>query len=128
MPGARAYAARHASECAEISPECSGASLDMGIYPGPYARAHLLIQIVGSWKATEMRVSGSPKPLVPVQSMIKCARGWLRRAGACRAAFPAGPWPKCELWCRRFDSFRGTTLTVFEPCRAVTNSVGLIRW
>ena len=81
--------------------------MDLGIYPGPYARAHLLIQIVGSWKATEMRVSGSPKPLVPVQSMIKCARGWLRRAGACRAAFPAGPWPKCELWCRRFDSFRG---------------------
>ena len=49
--------------------------MDLGIYPGPYARAHRLIQIVGSWKATEMRVSGSPKPLVPVQSMIECARG-----------------------------------------------------
>jgi hypothetical protein len=35
--------------------------------------------------------------------MTECARGWLRRAGACRAPFPTGPWPKCEL-CPLYDA------------------------
>jgi hypothetical protein len=102
LPRAVAHATRHSSTCAEISPGVWRASFDLGLDADPYARAHRLIQIVRSWKATEVEVSGSPEPLVPVLSMTECARGWLRRVGACRAAFPAGPLPKCEV-CALYD-------------------------
>src|SRR5947209_11670262 len=102
LPRAVAYAARYSSTCAEISAGVWRASFSLGSNPEPYARAHRLIGLVGTWKATEVEVSGSPEPLIPVQAMTECARGWLRRVGACRAAFPAGPWPKCEV-CPLYD-------------------------
>src|SRR5207245_9509206 len=89
-PPAVAYAARYSSTFAEITPGVWRASFCLGLDPVPYARAHRLIQIVGTWKATEVEVSGSPEPLVPVLSMTECARGWLRRVGGCRAALPSG--------------------------------------
>ncbi len=96
-------ATRHASTCAEIAPGVWRASFALGGDPGPYARAHRLIQLTGSWKATEVEVGGSPESIIPVLSMTECARGWLRRTGACRASFPTGPWPKCEL-CPLYDA------------------------
>jgi len=103
LPRAVAYAARYSSTFAEITPGVWRASFCLGLDPVPYARAHRLIGLVGTWKATEVEVSGSPEPLIPVLSMTECARGWLRRVGACRASFPSGPWPKCEI-CPLYDA------------------------
>jgi hypothetical protein len=94
--------ARDATTWGEITPGVWRASFTLGLDPKPYARAWVLLRLVGTWKATEVQVAGSPEPLVPVVAMAQCAREWLRRAGACRAAFPAGPWPKCEL-CPLYD-------------------------
>jgi hypothetical protein len=68
-----------------------------------YEWAHGLLELVGNWKATEVQVGGSLEPLVPTLAMTSCARAWLRRVGACRAALPVGPWPKSEL-CPPYDA------------------------
>ena len=99
---AAAYAARHATTCAEIAPGVWRASFALGQDPEPYGRAWRLISLVGGWRATEVEVEGSPEPLTPVVAMTQCAREWLRRVGSCRAAFPSGPWPKCER-CPLYD-------------------------
>lgn len=103
LPRAISYATQHAGTCAEVSPGTWRASFSLGADPEPYARAHRLIQLVGTWKATEVQVSGSAEGLIHIQSMTECARGWLRRVGACRASFPTGPWPKCEI-CPLYDA------------------------
>ncbi|HEX9122280.1 MAG TPA: hypothetical protein VF984_02810 [Actinomycetota bacterium] len=93
---AASYATAHATTSAEISPGVWRAAFTLGTDPEPYARAWRLLRLVGSWRGTEVEVSGSPEPLAPVQAMTACAREWLRKVGACRAPFPSGPWPKCE--------------------------------
>src|SRR5437870_10040157 len=50
LPRAVAYAARYSSDCAEISPGVWRASFSLGSDPEPSARAHRLIQIVGTWR------------------------------------------------------------------------------
>jgi hypothetical protein len=95
-------AARRATTWAEIAPGVWRASFTLGADPDPYARAWRLLHLVGTWKATEVEVAGEPEALAPVVAMAQCAREWLRRAGACRAAFPSGPWPKCEV-CPLYD-------------------------
>lgn len=96
------YAGRHASSCAEVVPGTWRAGFSLGLDPEPYGRAWRLINLVGPWRATEVEVEGSPEPITPVLAMASCAREWLRRVGTCRAAFPSGPWPKCEL-CPLYD-------------------------
>jgi len=100
---AGAYAARHANTAAEISPGVWRASFTLRTDPEPYGRAWRLLSLVGSWRGTEVEVGGSPEPVGPVAAMASCARDWLRRVGACRAPFPAGPWPKCER-CPLYDA------------------------
>jgi len=97
-----AYARAHASTCAEITPGVWRAAFVLSSDPEPYGRAWRLLQVVGSWRGTELEVAGSPEPTSTVLSMAECARAWLRRKGACRASFAAGPWPKCEL-CPLYD-------------------------
>ena len=99
---AASYARQHASTCAEIAPGIWRASFSLGTDPGPYGRAFRLLSLVGPWRATEVEVGASPEALTPVLAMAECARGWLRRVGGCRAAFPVGPWPKCEV-CPLYD-------------------------
>jgi hypothetical protein len=109
---AAAYAARHASTWAELSPGTWRASFVLGQDPEPYGRAWRLLRLVGAWRATEVEVEGSPEPLAPVEAMVSCARAWLRRVGACRASFPSGPWPKCEC-CPLYDA--GWAAESFSP-------------
>ena len=112
LPRAVSYARTHATTWAEIAPGVHRAAFTLQGDPEPYGRAYRLLGMVGSWKATEVEVEGSPEPLTPVLAMAACARGWLRRMGACRAAFPAGPWPKCEL-CPLYDP--GWAMESFAP-------------
>jgi len=97
------YARRHATAFAETSPGVFRAGFVLSSDPEPYGRAWRLLQLVGPWRGTEVEVAGSPEPITPVLAMAECARGWLRRVGACRASFAAGPWPKCEL-CPLYDA------------------------
>jgi len=109
---AASYAARHATTSAELSPGTFRASFVLDSDPEPYGRAWRLLQLVGAWRGTEVEVEGSPEPTSPVDAMLGCARGWLRRMGACRASFPAGPWPKCEC-CPLYDA--GWAAESFAP-------------
>ncbi len=102
LPRAVAYASEHAQTSAEVAPGTWRAAFTLGDDPDPYGRAFRLLQLVGDWKATEVQVGGSPEALAPALAMASCARGWLRRVGLCRAPFPVGPWPKCEL-CPLYD-------------------------
>ena len=97
LPRAIAYATRHARTSAEVSPGTWRAAFTLRDDPDPYAHA------LRNWKATEVQIGGSLEPLFPALAMASCAREWLRRVGACRAAFPLGPWPKCEL-CPLYDA------------------------
>ncbi len=109
---ARSYAARHATTSAEVGPGMWRAGFSLGTDPDPYGRAWRLLQVVGSWRGTEVEVDGSPEPVSSVAAMAFCARGWLRRVGDCRAAFPSGPWPKCEC-CPLYDA--GWAAESFAP-------------
>jgi hypothetical protein len=113
-PRAVASATQYAATAAEIAPGTWRASFSLGADPDPYARAHRLLQLVGSWKATEVQVAGSLESLLPALSMTECARGWLRRVGSCRAPFPVGPWPKCEL-CPLFEAGWAAESFSFPP-------------
>src|SRR6266496_5527951 len=86
------YANRHATTCAEIAPGAWRACFALSADPQPYARAWRLLRLVGPWRGTEVEVAGSPELVAVVAVMAECARGWLRRVGACRASFPVGPW------------------------------------
>ena len=97
-----AYARAHASQAAEVEPGVWRAAFTLGSDPDPYGRAFRLLHLVGGWKGTEVELGTSPEPVTPVLAMAQCARGWLRTVGACRASFPVGPWPKCEV-CPLFD-------------------------
>jgi len=100
---AASYAARYASDAAELSPGVWRAAFSLGTDPEPYGRAWRLLGLVGPWRGTEVEVSGSPEPVGAVAAMVSCAREWLRSTGCCRAAFPSGPWPKCER-CPLYDA------------------------
>src|SRR5438477_2547443 len=93
LPRAVGYARAHATAWAEIAPGTWRASFALGNDPDPYARVNRLLHVVGSWKATEVQVAGSPEPLVPVLPLTECATAWLRRSAACPAPLPTGPWP-----------------------------------
>lgn len=96
------YARTHARDCAEVAPGVWRSGFSLGRDPGAYGRAWRLISLVGFWRATEVEVEGSPELVTSVLAMASCAREWLRRVGDCRASFPVGPWPKCEL-CPLYD-------------------------
>jgi hypothetical protein len=99
---AASYAGQHATYAEQIEPGVWRAAFSLGSDPRPYGAAWRLLQLVAGWKATEVEVEGSPEPLGVVEAMASCARAWLRSAGACRAAFPSGPWAKCGL-CPLYD-------------------------
>src|SRR5438105_1675356 len=92
-----AYASCHANTAAEVASGTWRAAFTLGKDPEPFAYAHRLLALVGTWKATEVQVGGSLESVVPALAMASCARECLRRVGACRPAFPLGPWPECEL-------------------------------
>lgn len=71
LPRAVSYATRHATTCAEIAPGVWRASFSLAADPEPYARAWRLLHLVGSWRATEVEVAGSPEPVAVVVAMAE---------------------------------------------------------
>ena len=109
LPRAVALSARHADHLEQIGEKTWRATFRLGQDEEAYGRALQLVHMVQGWRATTLEVSGSPEDRQVIRQMLRCARGWLRSAGSCRATFapppgrrpsagavpcttPSGPW------------------------------------
>ena len=103
LPRAVALAARHADHLEQIGENTWRATFRLGLDEQAYGRALQLVHMVQGWRATTLEVSGSPEDRQVIRQMLRCARGWLRSAGSCRATFARSRMPTKCRGCPLYD-------------------------
>ncbi len=111
------YAIEHASVTEELRSGIWEATFRIGTDERGYGELRHLLRLVGAWKTTRVEVDGSVEPRRTVDSMLGCAREWLRSGGGCGARFssPKGA-PRCQV-CPLYDPARAAEFWV--PSRPV---------
>jgi hypothetical protein len=98
------YAIEHASTTEELRSGAWEATFRIGAEERGYGELSHLLRLVGAWKMTRVEVEGSVEARRSVDSMLHCAREWLRTGGRCGARFasPRGA-PRCRV-CPLYDA------------------------
>jgi len=98
------YAIEHASATEELRSGLWEATFRIGTDVRSFGELRHLLRLVGAWKTTRVEVDASVEPRRTVDSMLDCARGWLRSGGRCGAWFPSARGaPRCRV-CPLYDA------------------------
>jgi hypothetical protein len=97
------YAIEHASTTEELRSGIWEATFRIDDDERTYGELRHLLRLVGAWKTTRVEMDGSVEPRKTVDSMLGCAREWLRTNARCGARFssPKGA-PRCRV-CPLYD-------------------------
>lgn len=71
----------------------------------PYPFLYELLGLVKGWRSTAIEIAGEPEPAYVVQSMLHCARGWIRSKSTCGERYYNEVWAKCWV-CPLFEEER----------------------